>query len=141
MCSYVEVLDINIWVLWEVVVLLGHKNTLLEEVLVDRFAIGLGNKPALVSFLATTSTTNVHTLSRVPVVLRGIVYNASVLNMLFCFEEKISIFLMFQGKNYRVRYLIRLSVVAKIRLCGWIFGFELQARRRIATTITDNYDN
>lgn len=50
--SYKEVLDINVWVLWQVVVLLGHEDTLFEEVLVDRFAIGLGNKPVTVSFCA-----------------------------------------------------------------------------------------
>ena len=43
--SYVEVLGVNIWVLWEVVVLLGHEHTLLEEVLVDLLSVSLWDKP------------------------------------------------------------------------------------------------
>lgn len=46
---YVEVLDVEIWVFWEVVVLLGHEYTFSEEVLVDLLAISLWNKPAFVS--------------------------------------------------------------------------------------------
>jgi len=40
----VEVLGIDVAVLGEVVVLLGHEHTLTEEVLVDLLAIGLGDK-------------------------------------------------------------------------------------------------
>lgn len=42
----IQVLGINVVVLWEVVVLLGDKDTLAEEVLVDLLAISLGNKPS-----------------------------------------------------------------------------------------------
>jgi hypothetical protein len=42
----VEVLGINVVVLWEVVVLLGDENTLSEKVLVDLLAVCLWNKPA-----------------------------------------------------------------------------------------------
>jgi len=40
----VEVLGVNVAVLGEVEVLLGHQHTLSEEVLVDLLAIGLGNE-------------------------------------------------------------------------------------------------
>ena len=46
--SYVEVLGVNLLVLGEVEVLLGHENTLTEEVLVDELAVGLGDKPVAV---------------------------------------------------------------------------------------------
>jgi hypothetical protein len=35
----IKVASVNVSVLWQVVILLGHQDTLLEEVLVDRFAI------------------------------------------------------------------------------------------------------
>jgi hypothetical protein len=41
----VEVLRVNVVVLWEVVVLLCNKDTLSEEVLVDLLAVCLWNKP------------------------------------------------------------------------------------------------
>lgn len=44
--SYVEVLGVDVRVLWEVVVLLGHEYTLLEEVLVDLLSVSLWDKPA-----------------------------------------------------------------------------------------------
>lgn len=44
--TYKEVLGVNVRVLGKVEVLLGHEHTLLEEVLVDLLAVGLGNKPA-----------------------------------------------------------------------------------------------
>lgn len=47
--TYVEVLDINVAVLGQVVVLFGDEYTLLEEVLVDRLAVGFGDKPVRVS--------------------------------------------------------------------------------------------
>ena len=43
--SYVEVLCVDLAVLWLVEVLLGDENTLTEEVLVDLLAIGLGDEP------------------------------------------------------------------------------------------------
>lgn len=43
--TYEEVLGVDVSVLGKIVVLLGHEYTLLEEVLVDLLAIGLGNKP------------------------------------------------------------------------------------------------
>ncbi len=45
-CAYVEVLGVNVTVLDEVEVLLGHEHTLSEEVLVDLLAVGLGDEPA-----------------------------------------------------------------------------------------------
>jgi len=42
----VEVLGIDLLVLGEVEVLLGHEDALAEEVLVDELAVGLGNEPA-----------------------------------------------------------------------------------------------
>lgn len=42
----VEVLGVNVVVLWEVVVLLCDEDTLTEEVLVDLLSVGLGDKPA-----------------------------------------------------------------------------------------------
>lgn len=42
----VEVLGVNVVVLWEVVVLLCDEDTLSEEVLVDLLSVGLGDKPA-----------------------------------------------------------------------------------------------
>ena len=45
--TYVEVLGVNLAVLWLVEVLLGDENTLTEEVLVDLLAIGLGNQPGV----------------------------------------------------------------------------------------------
>lgn len=41
----VKVLGVNLAVLGLVEVLLGDENTLAEEVLVDRLAVGLGNQP------------------------------------------------------------------------------------------------
>lgn len=41
----VEVLGVNVVVLWEVVVLLCDEHTLTEEVLVDLLSVCLGNKP------------------------------------------------------------------------------------------------
>lgn len=41
----VEVLGIDVIVLWEVIILLGDENTLTEEVLVDLLSVGLGDKP------------------------------------------------------------------------------------------------
>lgn len=78
--SYKEVLGVDIRVLWEVVVLLGHEYTLLEEVLVDLLSVSLWDKPAM-SWLADARVAcclGVHTLSRVPGALRGIVYDADV---------------------------------------------------------------
>ena len=40
-----KVLGVNLLVLGEVEVLLGHEDTLTEEVLVDELAVGLGNEP------------------------------------------------------------------------------------------------
>lgn len=45
--SYVEVLGVNLVVLWLVEVLLGHGDTLLEKVLVDLLAVLLWNQPAV----------------------------------------------------------------------------------------------
>lgn len=42
----VQVLCVDVVVLWQVVVLLGDKDTLTEEVLVDLLAVGLGDEPA-----------------------------------------------------------------------------------------------
>ena len=42
----VEVLGVNVVVLWKVVVLLCNEDTLSEEVLVDLLAVCLWNKPA-----------------------------------------------------------------------------------------------
>jgi len=45
-CLYdVEVLGVDVIVLWEVVVLLCDENTLSEEVLVDLLTIGLWDEP------------------------------------------------------------------------------------------------
>lgn len=44
--SYIEVLGVDVGVLWKVVVLLGHEYTLLEEVLVDLLAISLWDEPS-----------------------------------------------------------------------------------------------
>ena len=41
----VEVLGVDVVVLWEVVVLLCDEHTLAEEVLVDLLSVCLGNKP------------------------------------------------------------------------------------------------
>lgn len=41
----VEVLGVNVVVLWKVVILLGDENTLTEEVLVDLLSVCLGDKP------------------------------------------------------------------------------------------------
>jgi hypothetical protein len=41
----IEVLGVDVVVLWEVVVLLGDEDTLTEEVLVDLLAVGLWDKP------------------------------------------------------------------------------------------------
>jgi len=41
----VEVLGVDVVVLWEVVVLLCNEHTLTEEVLVDLLSVCLGNKP------------------------------------------------------------------------------------------------
>jgi hypothetical protein len=43
--TYVKVLGVNLAVLGHVEVLLCDEYTLLEEVLVDEFAVGLGNQP------------------------------------------------------------------------------------------------
>lgn len=48
MATYIEVLGLNVLVLRQVVVLLGHEHTLTEEVLVDLLAVCLGDKPAVV---------------------------------------------------------------------------------------------
>lgn len=45
--SYVEVLGVNLVVLWLVEVLLCHGDTLLEKVLVDLLAVLLWNQPAV----------------------------------------------------------------------------------------------
>ena len=42
--TYVEVLSVDLAVLWLVEVLLRDEHTLLEEVLVDLLAVGLGNQ-------------------------------------------------------------------------------------------------
>lgn len=42
----VQVLCVDVVVLWQVVVLLGDEDTLTEEVLVDLLAVGLGDEPA-----------------------------------------------------------------------------------------------
>jgi hypothetical protein len=42
----VEVLGVNVVVLWEIVILLGDEYTLTEEVLVDLLSVSLGDKPA-----------------------------------------------------------------------------------------------
>ena len=47
--SYVEVLGVNLVVLWLVEVLLGHGHTLLEKVLVDLLAVLLWNQPGALS--------------------------------------------------------------------------------------------
>lgn len=49
--AYEEVLGVDIAVLGEVEVLLGHEYTLLEEVLVDFLAVGFGDKPGIISQL------------------------------------------------------------------------------------------
>jgi hypothetical protein len=41
----IEVLGVNVVVLWEVVVLLCDEHALTEKVLVDLLSVGLGNKP------------------------------------------------------------------------------------------------
>ena len=41
----VEILGVNVVVLWEVVVLLRDEHALTEQVLVDLLSVGLGNKP------------------------------------------------------------------------------------------------
>lgn len=43
--AYVEVLGVNLVVLWEVEVLLGDTDTLAEDVLVNELAVGLWNEP------------------------------------------------------------------------------------------------
>lgn len=43
--DHVEVLGVNLVVLRGIVVLLGHQDTLTEEVLVDLLAVGLGDEP------------------------------------------------------------------------------------------------
>ena len=43
----VEILSVNIVVLWEVVILLRDEDTLTEEVLVDLLAVCLWNKPVI----------------------------------------------------------------------------------------------
>jgi hypothetical protein len=47
--TYVKVLGVNVAVLGLVEVLLGDEHTLAEEVLVDRFAVGLGDQPGALS--------------------------------------------------------------------------------------------
>lgn len=42
----VQVLCVDVVVLWQVVVLLGDEDALTEEVLVDLLAVGLGDEPA-----------------------------------------------------------------------------------------------
>jgi hypothetical protein len=42
----VEVLGVNVVVLWEVVVLFCDEHALTEQVLVDLLSVGLGNKPS-----------------------------------------------------------------------------------------------
>jgi len=80
--SHEEVLGVNVGVLGEVEVLLGHEYTLLEEVLVDLLAISLWDKPApAVSSCALPTLVAIHTLSRVPGALRGIVHNARICRM------------------------------------------------------------
>lgn len=44
-----QVLGVDIWVLWQIVLLSSDKNTLTEEVLVDLLAVGLWNKPVNIS--------------------------------------------------------------------------------------------
>jgi hypothetical protein len=39
--DHVEVLGVNLWVLWEIILLWGNGDTLTEEVLVDLLAVGL----------------------------------------------------------------------------------------------------
>lgn len=46
----VEVLGVNVVVLWEVVVLLCDENTLAEEVLVDLLSVSLGDKPVICQY-------------------------------------------------------------------------------------------
>lgn len=75
--SYIKVLDLEVWVLGQVVVLLGHEYALLEEVLVDCFSVSLGDKPGRHK-LATAHwqpDRSEHTLSPVSGALREMVYN------------------------------------------------------------------
>ncbi len=45
----VEVLGVNVIVLGKVIILLGNKDTLTEEVFVDLLSVGLWDKPAIIS--------------------------------------------------------------------------------------------
>jgi hypothetical protein len=55
----VEVLGVNVVVLWEIVVLLCDEYTLTEEVFVDLLTVCLGDKPGI---KLVTSTRSVHLL-------------------------------------------------------------------------------
>lgn len=52
----VEVLGINVVVLWEVIILLCDKYALTEQVLVDLLAVCLGNKPVESQHLSVASS-------------------------------------------------------------------------------------
>ena len=45
MNAYVEVLGVNIAVLWQIEIFLCHQHALTEEVLVDLLSVRLGDKP------------------------------------------------------------------------------------------------
>jgi hypothetical protein len=47
--TYVEVLGVNLAVLGHVEILLCDEHTLFEEVLVDEFAVSLGNQPVKIA--------------------------------------------------------------------------------------------
>lgn len=70
--SYIEVLGVNVAMLGEVVVLLGHEHTLSEEVLVDLFAVCLGDKPLQRISTNSRERGSSLTLLRVPGAIRGI---------------------------------------------------------------------
>jgi hypothetical protein len=47
----IEVLGIDVRVSWQIVLLGGNENTLAEEVLMDLLAVGLWDKPEIISKL------------------------------------------------------------------------------------------
>ena len=59
----VEVLGVNVVVLWKVVVLLCNEDTLSEEVLVDLLAVCLWNKPGIISLLSNSTLRSVYLTS------------------------------------------------------------------------------
>jgi hypothetical protein len=77
--TYIEILGINVAMLREVEVLLGHEHAFAEEVLVDLLAVSFWDKPCeKMSVKATFWDLHVLTLLRVPCALRGIAHNAGV---------------------------------------------------------------